>query len=74
MKITFPMLLFLVFLVLKLTKAIDWSWWWITAPIWGVFVIIVICAGIVGVARALESPEQRAARHLREMAARLRRG
>jgi len=27
-------LLFLVFLVLKLTAVIDWSWWWITAPMW----------------------------------------
>lgn len=27
--------LFLVFLVLKLAKVIDWSWWWITAPLWG---------------------------------------
>lgn len=26
--------LFLVLLVLKLTKNIDWSWWWITAPLW----------------------------------------
>jgi hypothetical protein len=32
--ITFPMLLFLVFLVLKLTNVITWSWWWITAPLW----------------------------------------
>ncbi|AXH47869.1 membrane protein [Gordonia phage LastResort] len=29
-------LLFLVFLVLKLIAVIDWSWWWITAPLWGV--------------------------------------
>lgn len=28
-------LLFITFLVLKLTKVIDWSWWWITAPLWG---------------------------------------
>lgn len=28
-------LTFLVFLVLKLCKVIDWSWWWITAPLWG---------------------------------------
>lgn len=28
-------LLFLIFLVLKLTNVIDWSWWWVTAPIWG---------------------------------------
>lgn len=32
---------FLVFLVLKLTGHIDWSWWWITAPLW-------IPASIVG--------------------------
>lgn len=27
-------LLFIVFLILKLTQTIDWSWWWITAPLW----------------------------------------
>lgn len=27
-------LLFLVFLVLKLTGHIDWSWWWVTSPLW----------------------------------------
>lgn len=32
--ISFPGLLFIVFLVLKLTNHIDWSWWWITAPLW----------------------------------------
>lgn len=32
-------LLFLVFLVLKLTHVIDWSWWWITAPLWGGFAL-----------------------------------
>lgn len=34
--------LFLVFLVLKLTKVIDWSWWWITAPLWGQVALSVI--------------------------------
>ena len=29
--------LFIVFLVLKLTHVIFWSWWWVTAPIWGCF-------------------------------------
>ena len=32
-------LLFVVFLVLKLTGFIGWSWWWITAPLWGAAVI-----------------------------------
>ena len=31
---SFLNLLFLVFLVLKLTKVINWSWWWVTAPLW----------------------------------------
>lgn len=39
--------LFFVFLVLKLTHVIDWSWWWITAPLWGgaalAIVFIIIC-------------------------------
>lgn len=25
---------FIVFLVLKLTGLINWSWWWVTAPLW----------------------------------------
>lgn len=29
-----PTVLFIVFLVLKLTGLIDWSWWWVTAPLW----------------------------------------
>jgi hypothetical protein len=39
-----PTLLFIVFLVLKLTGNIDWSWWWVTSPLWlpGVLVIIFI--------------------------------
>jgi hypothetical protein len=26
--------IFIVFLILKLTGNIDWSWWWITSPLW----------------------------------------
>ena len=25
----------LVFVTLKLTGFISWSWWWVTAPLWG---------------------------------------
>jgi hypothetical protein len=35
-------LTFLVFLVLKLTGVIDWSWWWVTAPIWLAPVLFVV--------------------------------
>lgn len=32
--IGFVSALFLVFLVLKLCGVIDWSWWWVTSPLW----------------------------------------
>lgn len=40
--------LFITFLVLKLTEYIDWSWWWVTAPLWGptVFALVVITIGL----------------------------
>jgi hypothetical protein len=37
-------ILFLIFMVLKLTNYIDWSWWWITAPLW----IPILILGIIG--------------------------
>lgn len=36
--------LFIVFLVLKLTGNIDWSWWWVTSPLW---IPIALIFGIV---------------------------
>ncbi len=35
-------LMFLIFMTLKLTKVIDWSWWWVTAPLWGGFAILIV--------------------------------
>jgi hypothetical protein len=40
--ITFLGVLFIVFLVLKLTHYIDWSWWWVLAPIWVAPVLALI--------------------------------
>ena len=41
-------ILFLIFLVLKLTNYIDWSWWWVTAPLWITAILyIVIVTGFV---------------------------
>ncbi len=38
---------FLVFLVLKLCSVIDWSWLWVTAPLWLGLVVVLIdaCVG-----------------------------
>jgi hypothetical protein len=47
--------LFLIFMVLKLTGHIDWSWWYVTLPLWGgvalflaIFALIVL-GGLVAV-------------------------
>lgn len=41
--IGFPGLLAIVFIVLKLTHYISWSWWWVLSPIWITFLIAMIC-------------------------------
>ena len=28
-------LLAIVFITLKLCNVINWSWWWVTSPLWG---------------------------------------
>ena len=38
--------LFIVFLILKLTNTINWSWWWVTAPLWMPFAFIIVITGI----------------------------
>lgn len=41
--IGFPSLLALVFIVLKLTGFIGWSWWWVLSPLWiGLLITILI--------------------------------
>ena len=45
-------LLGVVFVTLKLTGYISWSWWWVTAPFWGGFAIFAVIAllGLFGIA------------------------
>lgn len=40
--------LFVVFLVLKLVGVIAWSWWWVTAPLWIGWAIALLLFLIVG--------------------------
>jgi hypothetical protein len=41
-------ILFLIFMTLKLTNVINWSWWWVTAPLWIPFVLVFVVMGIMG--------------------------
>ena len=43
----FTSLLTLLFVYLKLTDVINWSWWWVLSPLWistaiGLFVIVLV--------------------------------
>ena len=42
--LTFPSALLLLFIGLKLTETIHWSWWWVFAPVWipGVVVTMIV--------------------------------
>lgn len=39
--ITFSGLLLVLFIGLKLTGYIAWSWWWVMAPMWAPFVVVL---------------------------------
>ena len=52
------MILFIVFLVLKLTNVVNWSWWWVTAPLWIpvsiALVLLLIAIAILGIIAIIE--------------------
>lgn len=45
--IGFTGLLTIAFVVLKLTKYIDWSWWWVLSPVWISLIIVVAVLALV---------------------------
>jgi Flp pilus assembly protein TadB len=45
--VSFSSLLLLAFIVLKLCKVINWSWWWVLSPIWiGASILLIILAAM----------------------------
>jgi phosphate/sulfate permease len=49
---SFLVLLFFIFLALKLTDVIDWSWWWVTSPLWlpaALGFVLIVGLSIAGV-------------------------
>ena len=37
-------LLGVILVTLKLCEVINWSWWWVTAPFWGGFALMLVLA------------------------------
>ena len=43
--------MFILFLGLKLAgvgPVASWSWWWVTAPLWGGFIVFVFLFAVIG--------------------------
>lgn len=52
--ITFAGLLTILFIALKLTHVIDWSWLWVLSPIWisvAIGIVIVLACFVIAVIR-----------------------
>ena len=41
-------ILTIIFVVLKLTGTITWSWWWVFSPLWIPLGIIIVLLMIIG--------------------------
>ena len=57
--IGFTSLLTIVFIVLKLTGVIDWSWWWVLSPIWiDIALTIILIVGFAIYAASMDSKSE----------------
>lgn len=54
---SFPLgiILFLIFMTLKLCGVIAWSWVWITAPIWAPILLVLTIFAVVGLVVLLKN-------------------
>ena len=43
----------MIFVVLKLTNNLAWSWGWVLSPLWMPFVIVVVLAILIGLPLSL---------------------
>lgn len=61
--ISLSTVLFIIFLVLKLTGNLTWSWLWILSPLWiswGLYIIIVfLCYSFLGILYLFNNKKKR---------------
>ena len=43
----------IVFIILKLVGVIEWSWWWVTLPLWGGIVLLGVLLVVILILTAL---------------------
>jgi hypothetical protein len=46
-------LLCIVFIVLKLTHYIDWSWWWVLSPVLIPIAIVILLLFLIGIIKII---------------------
>lgn len=67
--IGFTGLLTIVFITLKLTHFIDWSWWWVLCPLWigvAILLLFVLFCLVVAFLTRPRTPEEKAAQAVRK--------
>lgn len=47
--LSLSLIIFVVFLTLKLSGVIDWSWWWVISPLWLPFALVLAVIGIISI-------------------------
>jgi uncharacterized membrane protein len=47
-----------VLIILKLTDLIDWSWWYVTMPIWGMFALVIVVAAFFSTVEYFRQPKK----------------
>jgi hypothetical protein len=64
---SFSTVLQLIFITLKLTGNITWSWWWVLSPLWiSVSLVLVVCGILILYYAFSESSEARTKRIILE--------
>jgi len=52
-------LLTILFIGLKLGHVIDWSWWWVLAPLWIPITIVIVVVVIIAIVAAFRPKRRR---------------
>jgi hypothetical protein len=47
--LSLSLIICVVFLTLKLSGVIDWSWWWVISPLWLPFALVLLVIGIISI-------------------------
>ena len=52
--IGFTGMLTILFIGLKLTNVINWSWWWVLSPIWIVAIVVIFLIILMAIVEVLK--------------------